>query len=326
MSFTSRSGTDIVCGLCPNGCRISPGGAGVCRIRRNEGGELSLPYFGKLSAVSSDPVEKKPLYHFFPGRQILSLGFYGCSLRCPFCQNYRISQEVDSSARTVSPEECVDLALNHGSFGIAYTYSEPLVHFEYVMETSHKAREKGLKNVLVTNGYLNPEPASAILEVTDAANVDLKTFSDDFYRDELGGSLKPVLRFIEEAASAVHLEVTTLVIPGKNDSEKEISEIAKFLASLDRGIPLHLSAYYPTYTYVIEATPPEAVLRLTSLASEYLDYVYPGNIAGPSDTRCPSCGSLLIERRGYHTRITGLEGGSCISCGHPIPVILSPRQ
>ena len=318
MSYTSRIKSELVCGLCPHTCRIPEDGSGVCRVRANEKGTLSLPYFGKLSAIALDPIEKKPLYHFYPGSSIFSVGFYGCSFRCPFCQNYRISQDVDSSTSTVSPEECVKMALKHNSFGIAYTYSEPLVHFEYVLETSRIAREKGLKNILVTNGYINPKPAKELLDTTDAANVDLKSFSEDFYRDEIGGSLKPVLRFIKQASESIHLEITTLVIPGKNDSEKEISEIARFIASVDRSIPLHLSAYYPTYKYVIAATSADTIRRLTDLASMHLDFVYPGNIGGPSRTVCPSCGSTLIERRGYYTQVFGIKDGSCSHCGHRI--------
>lgn len=315
MSYTTPSGDILLCTLCPHTCRIADGDYGLCKVRRNKGGTLELPFHGKLSALAVDPVEKKPLYHFHPGEQILSVGFYGCSFRCPFCQNYRISQEADQHAHSVSPAECVSLADKHGSFGIAYTYSEPLVHFEWVLETCIQARASGLKNVLVTNGYLNPAPAGELFQAVDAANVDLKSFSDNFYRKELGGSLKPVLRFIEEAAGAIHVEVTTLVIPGKNDSEEEISEIARFIASVDRRIPLHISAYYPTYKYVISATTADTIRRLTETAREHLDYVYPGNIPGPSNTLCPACGSVLIERRGYTVRTTGLNNGRCAACG-----------
>lgn len=321
MSYTKIAGTDILCGLCPHTCRIANGEAGICKVRVNKHDHLELPYFGMLSAIAVDPIEKKPLFHFYPGKPIFSVGFYGCSFRCPFCQNYRISQEVDKSGQRVTPENCVGLALQHDSFGIAYTYSEPLVHFEYVVQTSEIGREAGLKNILVTNGYLNPKPTKELLKVTDAANVDLKSFNDDFYREELGGSLNPILRFIEAAAASIHLEVTTLVIPGKNDSPEEISEIARFLSSVNRGIPLHLSAYYPTYTYVIDATPPETIRRLAEVASEYLDYVYPGNISGPSDTLCPSCGATVIRRRGYNIDITGLKDGCCTSCGTRLPIL-----
>ncbi|MBN2051665.1 MAG: AmmeMemoRadiSam system radical SAM enzyme [Spirochaetales bacterium] len=318
MSYSASHNSDLICGLCPHACRIASGNLGTCRVRENKGGSLSLPLYGKLSALAVDPIEKKPLYHFFPGNAIFSVGFYGCNFHCPFCQNYTISQEIRKNVRTVLPAECVDLALQHKSFGIAYTYSEPLVHFEYVLDTARIAREKGLRNVLVTNGYLNQKPLKELLPYIDAANVDLKSFSDSFYRDELGGSLKPVMRFIETAAESIHLEVTTLVIPGKNDSDDEISSLARFLSSVNRGIPYHLSAYYPTYKYTLQATKAETIFHLAELSSEFLDYVYPGNIPGGSDTRCPACGAELISRRGYYTRVTGLKKGGCSSCGEEI--------
>ena len=323
MTYEKNEGK-IECTLCPHKCSISEGGSGICRVRRNRGGELDLPYYGALSGIAMDPIEKKPLYHYYPGRQILSAGFYGCNFRCPFCQNYNISQQLVGGGSITTPDELVDIAERRGSIGIAYTYSEPLVHYEYIMAAAKEAREKGLKNVLVTNGYINREPAAALLEYIDAANVDLKSFSRDFYRKEIKGSLDPVLDFIRQAAPAVSLEVTTLVIPGKNDSESEVREISEFIAGIDPDIPLHLSCYYPTYKYTVEPTPPELVFRLAQTAGEFLNYVYAGNVGTrETNTFCPGCGACLIRRKGYSTSVEALSEGACAKCGVKIPIVTS---
>ncbi len=321
MAYTTTENGSVLCSLCPHHCRIAEGERGICRVRENRSGELSLPLHGVLSSMAVDPVEKKPLYHFHPGASILSVGFYGCNFRCPFCQNYLISQHVREQGTRVEPRELVDIAVKRGSFGIAYTYSEPLVHFEYVLEAAKIARSKGLRNVLVTNGYIEEEPAKELFEYIDAANIDLKGFTEGFYRKEIKGRLEPVKRIIRLAHNLLHTEVTTLVIPGKNDSEDEIDALAGFLASLSPDIPLHLSAYYPTYSYTIEATTPETIRRLTEKAKEHLGFVYPGNIPGGADTLCPECGELLVKRTGYSIRRSGLRDGHCISCGAMAPVV-----
>lgn len=311
----------IHCLLCPNSCMIRPEKVGICKVRKNNGSTLELPYYGKLTALSVDPIEKKPLYHFYPGSSILSAGFVGCSFRCPFCQNYRISQDVDATTDFFSPEDLVAEAKRRKSFGIAYTYSEPTVHIEYVLDTALKAREAGIKNVLVTNGYLMPDPADELLDVIDAANVDLKCFTEEFYVKEIGGNLEPVLEFIEKASRKTSLEVTTLIIPGKNDSEEEMENSAKYLADLDPDIPLHLSCYYPTYKYSIPPTEAELVGRLADVARRHLNYVYLGNVGlRETNTKCPSCGSLVIRRGGYSTTVIGLQDGKCRSCGKEIPI------
>jgi pyruvate formate lyase activating enzyme len=306
------------CGLCPHSCFLRDGETGKCAVRGSAGGQPVLSCYARLSALAVDPIEKKPLYHFFPGRTIVSAGFFGCNLRCPFCQNYQISQEFRSGGAKTPPEELVALALRENSLGIAYTYSEPLVHFEYLSETARQARSKGLKNVLVSNGYLNKEPAEELLPLFDAANIDLKSFSGGFYREELGGSLEPVLRFIELAAAALHLEITTLIIPGKNDSPGEMAEISAFLAALNQDIPLHLSCYYPRYKYTVSSSTYEDLAPLLEAARKKLNYVYPGNVARESNTLCPGCGELLIRRRGYAVQTRGLKNGECPRCGRKI--------
>jgi pyruvate formate lyase activating enzyme len=319
--FEVREDGKIRCRLCPHNCVIAEGKFGFCQVRKNEHGELVLPFYGAASALGVDPIEKKPLYHFHPGKPILSIGFLGCFLRCPFCQNYRISQSTVAHTEYVSPDDLVSEAADRQSFGIAYTYNEPSIHAEYVLDAAERARAAGLRNVLVTAGYLNEESAKAVYGAMDAANIDLKGFQEEFYRKELRGGLKEVLRGIEIAHERCHVEVTTLVIPGKNDSDEETRKIAKFIAALDPDIPLHMSAYYPTFDYTTEATSREHLLSRVDIAREHLRFVYPGNIRARADTHCPSCGALLIERTGYRTRIRGIRDGGCTSCGAEVPVV-----
>ena len=315
MYYKKLDDNKILCQLCPNKCVISNSRHGICKIRFNKSGDLDLPIYGKLSAIALDPIEKKPLYHFYPKSDILSIGFYGCSFHCPFCQNHSISQTNKGRYNEKTPDELVVIAKSHNSVGIAYTYSEPLIHFEYVLNSAKIARKKGLKNVLVSNGYINPEPAVELLEYLDAANIDLKSFTNDFYKNEIGGGLEEVKRFISQAADKIHLEVTTLVIPGKNDSDEEIESIARFLSELSPDIPYHLSCYSPTYKYSIPPTPPSAVMHLAEIAGKYLNYVYLGNVGySETNTYCPKCNNLLIKRVGYRVSITGIEKGKCVSC------------
>ena len=320
--YEPAEGGRVRCGLCPHRCLIAAGRRGVCGVRENREGRLELPFYGRLSSIAADPIEKKPLYHYHPGEKILSVGFVGCSFHCPFCQNYRISQGASAPTEAWSPEQLVDLARREGSFGIAYTYSEPLIHLEYVLDTARLARSRGLKNVLVSNGFVNPEPAEELLAVMDAANIDLKGFQEGFYKDEIGGKLEEVKRFLTQARGRIALEVTTLVIPTKNDSAGEIESIARFLASLDPAIPLHLSAYYPQYRYTLPPTPPSTLRALAELARRHLQHVYLGNIGSEeSNTVCGSCANVLVRRRGYQVSMPGLSGSRCARCGAPSPVL-----
>lgn len=279
MAYTTFQNNNFICRLCPHNCNIKDGNTGICSVRKNNKNKLELPLYGYLSAVNIDPIEKKPLYHFIPGSQVLSIGFYGCNFHCQFCQNYQISQvyNAENNKIFISPAKIVQIAEEKGIKSIAYTYSEPVIHFEYIMECSQIAHTKGIKNVLVTNGFLNPEPAEELLKRMDAVNVDLKAFTNSFY-NKLGGKIEPVKDFIKLAAKLSHLEVTTLIIPGENDSETEIINIANFIASIDTNIPLHLSAYYPVFKYDISSTPKDTILRLCEKISKILTYIYPGNI------------------------------------------------
>ncbi|MDR2964413.1 MAG: AmmeMemoRadiSam system radical SAM enzyme [Treponema sp.] len=286
-------GSDIIsCELCPHFCKIKNGSFGLCGARGNKGGIGIIPFYGFITALAMDPIEKKPLYHFKPGSQILSLGFAGCNLRCPFCQNWHISQLTDiskgaPSGKYMKPGEIISAALKHNSPSIAYTYSEPLIHIEFLLDCMTLARKHGIANVLVSNGSIcaNNEnsPAAEILALTSAANIDLKCFSEETYKKCLGGNLETTLDFIKLAYSmGVHLEVTTLVVPDLNDSDEELDKIAAFLASVEntdkRAIPWHLTAYHPDYRWNAPRTDP-AFLRRTALrAKNILRYVHTGNV------------------------------------------------
>ena len=312
----------VQCSLCPHNCVIRPGSWGMCGVRRNDEGTLVLPFYGQASALAMDPIEKKPLYHFHPGSHILSIGFLGCSLRCPFCQNYRISQSTTAYAEYVSPEDLVRSAEQHNSVGVAYTYNEPTIHAEYLLDAARLVAEAGMKNVLVTAGYLNPDSAKDVFAAMNAVNIDLKGYQEDFYRKELKAGLKEVLQAIEIAYERCHVEITTLVIPGKNDSDEEIRAIAKHVAGIDPEIPFHLSAYYPSYQYVQEGTTPEHLYSRMEIAKEHLHHVYPGNVPGAADTRCATCGTVLVTRNRYVIRTPGLtEDNRCSNCGEPAPFV-----
>jgi pyruvate formate lyase activating enzyme len=320
--FEPADEQNVQCRLCPNDCLISPGKFGVCRVRHNNEGTLELPFYGRLSAVAIDPIEKKPLYHFHPGSSILSVGFVGCSFHCPFCQNHHIAHDTSYPTELVRPQQLIELCQQRDSFGVAYTYTEPIVHLEYVLDTAALARERGLKNVLVSNGYINPEPAEQLLDLMDAANIDFKSWNPEFYRREIGGEVAEIKRFLEQAHDRISLEVTTLVIPTKNDSQEEIESIARFLASLSPDIPYHLSAYYPQYRYTIPPTPPSTLHKLAEVARNHLHYVYLGNVGiEETNTTCPSCGSLLVRRRGYSVSVKGIESGRCRECGTETSIV-----
>lgn len=307
----------VVCRLCPADCRLTKGKRGICESRFNQDGALVTDNYGEAVTLALDPIEKKPLYHFYPGTQILSTGPNCCNLGCTFCQNWLISQRR-AQTNYISPEQLVTLAKKNGSLGLAFTYTEPMVWFEYIMDTAPLARSAGLKVVLVSNGYLNPEPMKELLAVTDAFNIDLKGIRERFYLRVCKGKLAPVLENIRRiAASSAHLEITNLIIPGENDSDADIADLISFVASVSDRIPLHFSAYHPDYQMDRPATPLSTLLRARRLTEGVLKHVYIGNIRGDEDnnTRCPECGHLLIQRRGFGAEIRGLTGGRCAACG-----------
>jgi pyruvate formate lyase activating enzyme len=279
--------------------------------------------FGELVTAAYDPIEKKPLYHFYPGQIIFSTGANGCSFKCTNCQNFDISQNKVPT-RYVSPEELVVLAGRHGSMGVAYTYSEPLIWFEYIKKTGTLIHEAGMKNVLVTNGYINPEPLKEMLPLIDAANIDLKSMSPKFYKRICKGRLEPVLENIKCFYEAgVKIEVTNLVIPDLNDSRRDFEQITDFVAGISDKIPLHFSAYYPTHKMSNPPTPPTTLLQAYDVAVKKVKYVYLGNVHLPdkSDTFCPNCGTKVIERSGYRTEKIAFENGKCTNCSYDLEIV-----
>lgn len=314
--YEKLDGGQVHCLLCPQSCRIKDGGHGICRGRVNHGGELFAENYARVTSVAMDPIEKKPLYHFHPGSSILSLGTYGCNLSCGFCQNYEISQEKPMT-RSLSPEEAVGQALKNSSVGIAYTYNEPLIWFEYVLDTAREAKKHGLVNVLVTNGLINPEPLEMILEYIDAMNVDIKSIKSNFYDRLCRGPMTPVLETCRVASKKVPVEVTNLIIPGENDTEEEWRELASWIAeNMGLGTPVHLSAYFPRYKLRHEPTPFYVLENAYKVFRERLHYVYVGNVSSEySDTNCVECGAELVRRSGYNVEIIGLKGALCGECG-----------
>ena len=274
------------CEVCFRHCDLKEGQLGYCRARRNTGGVIKPENYGVITSIALDPIEKKPLNRFFPGSYILSLGSYGCNLRCPFCQNHEISQIGDREEwkdfSRVSPERILEIALDereNGNIGVAYTYNEALVGYEFVRDTAKLIHEAGMKNVLVSNGTAGKKVLREILPFIDAMNIDLKSFSEKTYREVLKGDLKETLDFIEEASKNCHMEITTLVVPGVNDSEEEIRELVSWIAALDNEIPYHISRFFPRYNMTDRgATDPGLIYSLSDIARERLKYVYEGNV------------------------------------------------
>lgn len=310
----------VRCCLCPQNCLIAEGKSGFCRARKNVSGKLNSLIYGQITSANLDPIEKKPLYHFYPGRMIFSIGTFGCNLRCPFCQNWQISQQTVPT-EPLSPEQAVDMAKGYRSVGIAFTYNEPFIWFEYVLDTARLAREKGLKNVLVTNGFANEEPLKEILPLIDAMNIDLKAMDAEFYREKLSGELAPVLNTIKLSHDACHVELTNLLIPGQNDSNEQIQKLVDWVADLCPDIPLHFSRYFPQYKLNLPTTSLATMDEAAVIAKRKLRYVYIGNVdddAG-STTFCPDCRKPLVERSGYIVAKNEVSKGACKHCHAPLP-------
>ena len=320
--YYTKDRDTVRCFLCPHGCVLKPGQTGICRARKNIGGSLFSMNYGRVSAYNIDPIEKKPLYHFYPGGRIVSVGSFGCNLKCSFCQNHAIAHGSPGTV-FMSPGELVDRAQAAGnSIGIAYTYNEPSIWYEYVFDTARLAKEKGLKNVLVTNGYIGAEALDALLPFVDAANIDLKAFSDGFYSKVCAGRLSPVLETIKRASERCHVEVTTLVVEDLNSGTGELDSLAEWVGSISKKIPLHLSRYFPAYHMDRPPTSPDVLLAAREAAEKHLDYVYVGNMSGvDNSTYCPVCKTKLVERNLVNTRVL-TKGSRCKKCGETLSLVL----
>lgn len=325
--YRKLDAANVQCLLCPHHCRLKDGETGRCSVRTNLKGQLFAMNYGLFSALHADPIEKKPLYHFYPGSKILSFGSFGCNLQCDFCQNWEISQhfpEYPDAYRLMSASEIVDKAKNEdGNIGIAFTYNEPIVNFEFMLEVARAAQAAGLKTAMITNGFITEAPLKQLIACIDAFNVDLKIFSNHYFQKFAGGRLDPVLRSLKLiAASDKHLEITHLVVTGINDDpgdfENMLDWICKELGTLTI---LHISRYFPNFRLSQPPTAPALLNYMFDLAKNQLPYTYLGNIilGDTSDTFCHSCQSKVIERIGYDVRIIGLnQSGSCLNCGQKV--------
>jgi pyruvate formate lyase activating enzyme len=323
--LSKKSGDKIECLLCPHSCKLAIGKTGICGVRKNTGDRIELMTYGVISGYSLDPVEKKPLYHYFPGHNILSMGSYGCNMRCDFCQNYHISQNIPENRIS---EKQIDKIINdslnaENNIGVAFTYNEPVIWYEFIRDVAEKVINAGMHTVMVSNGFVNPGPLEEITGFIDAFNIDLKAFNNSFYRKLTGSELEPVKNSLRQIArSGKHLEVTTLVIPGENDSEKEMEIQTKWMANeLGKEVPFHLSRYFPTYKRDNPSTTEGSLKKLFEIASENLDYVYLGNSHSLSgqNTACSECGTTVTIRSGYETKTVNLDDqGKCAGCGNLI--------
>ena len=325
MLYEKKDNEQVACRLCGHRCLIKPGARGICAVRENKGGILYSLVYGLVIAENIDPIEKKPLFHLYPGSRSYSIATAGCNFRCTFCQNHAISQMPRESGEVVgrpaTPEEIVARALRAGAKTISYTYTEPTIYFEYAYDIAVLARERGIGNIFVTNGFMTKEALHLIGPLLDGANVDLKSFRDEFYHTYCGARLQPVLDTLQAMKSlGMWVEVTTLLIPGLNDSDEELREIARFLATLGTETPWHISRFHPCYRMGDKpATPIEPIHRAVRIGKDAgLLHVYSGNIPGDEGehTRCGVCGKKLIGRYGFQIEEMVLVGGKCPYCGH----------
>lgn len=308
---------NVACLLCPHHCSVSLGNVGRCRARVNVDGTLYTKNYGKVISYAYDPIEKKPLYHFYPGSTIFSIGTFGCNFACDFCQNSELVY-YNEEATEMSDEDVIVLARQQNSIGIAYTYNESTVWYEYVLHVAKLAHKAGLKNILVTNGYINLEPLRELLPYVDAMNIDLKSMEASFYKEICKGSLQPVLRTIEFSSQYTHIEVTTLVIEGENSTSSNIEAVAQKIASIDTSIPLHVSRYYPAYKMKLPPTTIDTLVQAVDIAKKYLDYVYMGNVLGADqNTYCKRCGNTLVIRN-HNSSVVGIKNKKCNACKNEI--------
>lgn len=321
MFYEKLDASEVHCYLCSHHCRIVPGKFGLCGVRENKDGRLYTLVYGDIIAKHIDPIEKKPLYHFCPGSTSYSIATIGCNFKCPFCQNWEISQvsklDNDVSGKDTKPEDIVKDAILAGCRSISYTYTEPTIFFEYAYDVARRAKKEGLYNNFVTNGYMTSQALQAIRPYLDSANVDLKGFTEDYYSRFCHAHLEPVLESIRLMKKlGIWVEITTLIIPGQNDSEKELKLIAEFIAGLGIEIPWHISRFHPDYKYLDSGETPVETLRKARTIGERsgLRYIYLGNVAEGNNTYCYSCKNLLIKRAGFNVTENNIENNNCAKC------------
>ncbi len=318
-----QDGERIVCILCRHYCKLKDGQVGICGVNANEGGRLRNLVYGKVAALNIDPIEKKPLYHFLPGTTALSLGTVGCNFQCPFCQNWQISQSnAIESSQSVTPQQLVEAAVREGCSTIAYTYNEPTIFYPFAKDVALLARRQGVKNIFVSNGMETPEVIEDMKGVIDGFNIDLKSFDPEYYKKTLKGSLKGVLDTLKRLKKGgFWVEVTTLIVPGDNDSDEELRQIATFISEeLDPFTPWHISAFHPDYKVDDKLpTPIETLKKAEAIGkSAGVKYIYMGNVLTDGVTYCPDCHTPLIERQGFYVTKNRLENGKCPVCGRGI--------
>ncbi len=312
----------IRCELCPQNCLISEGKVGFCGVRKNIKGKLISLVYAKPCSINLDPIEKKPLYHFLPGEAALSIGTIGCNFACKFCQNWEISKAKPniSNFRIVNSEEIIKITKENNAKIIAYTYTEPTIFYEYMLDIAKLAKKEGIKNVIVSNGFIQEEPLKELVKYIDGANIDLKAFDDNFYKKYCSGKLKPVLKTLKILKNNnVWLEITNLIIPGLNDDIEQIEQMCKWISKeLGKDVPLHFSRFFPMYKMDhIESTPTKTLEKAAKIAKKYLNYVYIGNVPADDNTYCPDCNKEVISRERFSSS-NNLINGKC-SCGYKIP-------
>jgi len=330
MLYEKFKDSTVHCFLCAHHCKIADGQYGFCGVRKNEQSVLYTCVYAEAIAVHVDPIEKKPFYHFLPGSKALSIATRGCNFHCGFCQNWEISQkskrENNMRGKELMPEEVVRKAKQTGCKSISYTYTEPTIFFEYAFDTAQIAKGEGLYNTFVTNGYMTGEALDSISPYLNAANVDLKSFRDEFYRKTCKGHLQPVLDSIMLMKKlGIWVEITTLIIPGENDSDEELHHIAQFISGVDKHIPWHVSGFHPDYEFADYAsTPIDTLERAMQIGQMHgLHYIYPGNIPGGTKTHCMQCGKVVIKRTGFAVIENGAIEGRCNFCNASIDGIFS---
>jgi pyruvate formate lyase activating enzyme len=329
MDYYKQDGDKLVCLLCGHYCKLKEGQAGICGVNARRGDKVKNLVYGKVAAINIDPIEKKPLYHFLPASTSLSIGTVGCNFKCPFCQNWGISQTHDfSRSREASPQALVNAALQRGCQSISYTYNEPTIFYPYAKDTALLAREHGINNVFVSNGFESKEVVRDMRGVIDACNIDLKSFNAPYYKKELKGGLQKVLdTLVGLKEQGILVEVTTLLVPGSNDSEGELKEIASFIANeMDPSTPWHISAFHPDYkmTEGIERTSMASLQKAFKIGEDAgLKYIYIGNTTIDKHTYCPDCHTSVIKRNGFRVLENNLVDGKCPKCSREIEGVWS---